>query len=136
MIKCVLAQHHQGGEIRWLFILNTECVNILFNNDQETLMHIHNVFFWLRNDVNQQSSLSFEAGLKSLTNDPGVTSGYYGTPAGIDREVVDNSYSYGLVLVFPNKSAHDQYQEGTVHKKFLDEHAAKWDKVLVYDVRT
>ena len=99
-------------------------------------MHVHTVYFWLKDDTNQNGMLTFEAGLKSLTNDPVVTKGYFGTPAGIDREVVDNSYTYGLVLVFPNKSAHDQYQEGAVHKKFLEEHASKWEKVLVYDVRT
>jgi hypothetical protein len=100
------------------------------------IMHVHNVYFWLKNDINQQSSLSFEAGLNSLTKDPAVTSGYFGTPADTDRDVVDSSYSYGLVLVFKNKAAHDQYQEGAVHAKFLEAHASKWEKVLVYDVRT
>ena len=99
-------------------------------------MHIHNVFFWLRKDTNQNGMLTFEAGLKSLTNDPSVAQGYFGTPAATEREVVDDSYSYGLMLVFPNKSAHDEYQEGAVHKKFLDEHGSKWEKVQVYDVRT
>ena len=54
----------------------------------------------------------------------------------LHKGVVDDSYSYGLMLVFPNKSAHDEYQEGAVHKKFLDEHGSKWEKVQVYDVRT
>ena len=99
-------------------------------------MHVHNVYFWLKNDTNQQASLSFEGWLNALTNDPAVSSGYFGTPADTDRDVVDNSYSYGLVLVFKNKAAHDQYQEGAVHAKFLEEHASKWGKVLVYDVRT
>ncbi len=97
-------------------------------------MHIHNVYFWLQEDVEGEARQTFEEGLKSLTHDPAVNSGYFGVPAGTDRDVVDNTYSYGLFLVFDDIAAHDRYQVGAVHQQFVQEHSTKWKKVLVYDV--
>ena len=99
-------------------------------------MHIHNVYFWLGEDVEDEAERTFEEGLKSLTHDPAVNSGYFGKPAGTERDVVDNTYSYGLFLVFDDRASHDRYQAGTVHQQFVEGHSTKWKKVLVYDVRT
>jgi hypothetical protein len=98
-------------------------------------MHIHNVYFWLKNDLDSRALATFEQGLNALTNDPCVKSGYYGQPANTHREVVENTYSYGLVLIFDGLAAHDQYQAGTAHLKFVEEHAAKWEKVVVHDIQ-
>ena len=96
-------------------------------------MHIHNVYFWLKdNSVNP----SFEEGLALLTTDSNVKSGYYGRPATTDRDVVENSYTYGLVLVFDDLAGHDAYQAGAVHLQFLDGHLDKWEKVVVYDIES
>ncbi len=96
-------------------------------------MHVHNVYFWL-NDTTPNPE--FESGLDSLTQDPNVTAGYYGRPASTDRDVIDSSYSYGLVLVFKDCEAHDAYQEGTAHLTFLDDHLTRWNKVVVHDIDT
>jgi hypothetical protein len=99
-------------------------------------MHIHNVYFWLQNDLDHKDLAAFEQGLKALTNDPFVKSGYYGKPADTHRSVVENSYTYGLVLLFDALIAHDQYQKGAVHLKFVEDHASKWTKVVVHDIQT
>ena len=99
-------------------------------------MHVHNVYFWLKNDLDHEAFKAFEQGLETLTHDPVVKSGYYGKPASTDRDVVENSYDYGLVLVFNDLAAHDQYQAGAVHLKFVDEHLVKWARVIVHDIET
>ena len=96
-------------------------------------MHVHSVYFWLNYTA---PSLEFESGLDSLTQDPNVIAGYFGRPASTDRDVIDSSYSYGLVLVFEDRAAHDAYQEGAAHLTFLDDHLARWDKVVVHDIDT
>jgi hypothetical protein len=98
-------------------------------------MHIHNVYFWLKEDLGDKAKLKFAEGLVALTNDPNVESGYAGPPADTgQRDVVDNSYSFGLVLVFQDKAGHDDYQKGAPHRRFLEEHMDKWEKVLVFDI--
>lgn len=100
-------------------------------------MLIHNVFFWLKPEVTAAEKSNFEAGLRSLTTDPGVRTGYFGPPgATAPRPVVETSYSYGLVLVFDDAAAEGRYQSAPVHVKFLDDHKPKFEKVVVYDVES
>ncbi|MCO6452521.1 MAG: Dabb family protein [Caldilineales bacterium] len=99
-------------------------------------MHIHNVYFWLRDDLNNDEQIAFEHGLASLTTDENVISGYYGIPADTHRDVVENSYSYGLVLIFANLAGHDLYQVGDVHLAFVEAHLPKWTKAVVHDIET
>ena len=99
-------------------------------------MHIHNVYFWLKDDQNAESRAEFEEGLTWLTSDPAVSTGYFGKLADTQRDVIENSYSYGLVLVFEDMAAHDLYQEGAAHLRFLDKNMVKWSKVVVYDIES
>ena len=99
-------------------------------------MFIHNVYFWLKPGLGDEDSTSFEQGLDTLVHDPAAKGGHYGKPAATDRGVVDNSYTYGLVVVFDNLAAHDRYQEGDVHLDFLATHADKWERVVVYDIES
>lgn len=99
-------------------------------------MHIHNVYFWLKDGLDGQASADFEHGLAALTGDPHAKSGYYGKAADTQREVVDNSYSYALVLVFDDLEAHDRYQAGAAHREFVEAHAPQWERVVVYDIQT
>ncbi|MBT4644694.1 MAG: Dabb family protein [Deltaproteobacteria bacterium] len=99
-------------------------------------MHIHNVFFWLKEGLDPESSKLFEEGLASLTKIPEVASGSFGKPAETERPVIDNTYDYGLILIFESIADHDQYQDGVIHLEFLAKHAAKWGKVQVYDIET
>ena len=99
-------------------------------------MHIHNVYFWLNEGLADEALFDFEAGLELLSTDPSVRSCHYGKPADTHRDVVENSYSYGLVLVFDDRAAHDRYQEGAAHMRFLEMNMEKWNKVIVYDIQS
>lgn len=96
-------------------------------------MHVHNVYFWLEEG---EASPSFEAGLSQLSGDPNVRDSYFGRPAPTDRDVVENTYTYGLVLVFDDLAGHEAYQAGEAHLNFLDVHMDKWDRVVVHDIET
>lgn len=99
-------------------------------------MFIHNVYFWLKEDLGDKAELKFAEGLVALINDPNVESGYFGKPADTHRDVIENSYSYGLVLVFNDMAGHDAYQTGAAHRRFLEENREKWNKVLVFDIES
>jgi len=103
---------------------------------EEEAMHSHNVLFWLQDDLSYSELMEFEKGLKTLINDPLVIRGVYGKPANTHRSVVENSYSYGLSLMFKDLADHDLYQAEPIHLAFVDKNASKWAKVLVYDIET
>lgn len=99
-------------------------------------MHIHSVYFWLPEELSGDDLAEFEQGLAALCADPAVSQGYYGRAADIDRPVVDRSYTFGLILIFDDMQAHDQYQVGPIHSAFLRHNAPKWTRILVTDLQT
>ena len=95
---------------------------------------VHVVFFWLKNPDNKKEKRQFENNLNTFIQGIDyIRSRHVGTPAGTDRSVVDNSYTYCLIVSFDSKEDHDAYQEDGIHKKFIDDTAALWEKVQVYD---
>ncbi len=99
-------------------------------------MFMHNVYFWLVIDLDDEAITAFEGGLETLCQNPPVKSGYYGRPADTHRDVVVNNYSYGMVLIFDDKAGQDAYQIGEVHQRFVAQHMDKWERVVVYDIQT
>lgn len=99
-------------------------------------MHIHNVYFWLNEDQTKADHQAFAHGLEQLVTDPNIAQSYFGPPADTHRDVVENSYSFGLVVVFDDLAAHERYQVSDIHEQFLANHAHRWAKVSVFDVAT
>jgi len=97
-------------------------------------MHSHNVFFWLIEGLSDSDLLEFEKGLDTLVMTRLVISGYFGKPADTHRDVVENTYTYGLSLLFKDTADHNLYQADQVHLAFVEKHSAKWTKVKVFDV--
>ena len=99
------------------------------NND-----FVHMVFIWLKNPDNQEDRAKFEASLKKfIDNSQFVKTKYLGLPAATDRPVIDNTYTYCMILTFASKEEQDKYQAEDVHKTFIKESEHLWEKVLVYD---
>ncbi len=99
-------------------------------------MHTHIVFFWLNETASAQDRQAFRNGLAHLLQDPKVQSSTIGEPAKTDREVIDNSYDFGIVATFQSLEDHDAYQTGQHHEEFLAACQALWRKVQVYDVHS
>lgn len=96
-------------------------------------MIAHHVLFWLKANTSAEQKNAFRKGLQSLENIEVVKTIHIGTPAPIERAVVDTTYTFSLVLFFENLAAHDVYQVHSVHKAFLDEFRELFDKVIIYD---
>ena len=82
-------------------------------------MHIHTVFFWLKDNTDTSLCAAFEHGLDLLTRDPEVLKRSIGTSALTDREVMDSTHDYGIIVYFKNTEAHDRHQTGQAHLDFL-----------------
>ena len=95
---------------------------------------IHIVFFWLKNPENQNDRQAFEKALeKFIATNPQVVNYYLGQPAATNRSVIDNTYSYSLVVTFKDIETHDIYQTDPTHLLFIEEAESLWKKVSIYD---
>ena len=96
--------------------------------------YAHTVYFWLHNPNNPDERKAFEASLSAfIDQSPYITTKHIGIPAKTDREIIDTSYTYSLLLTFKDKAAQDLYQEEPAHKQFIAESSHLWSKVLIYD---
>ena len=98
-------------------------------------MLTHHVLFWLNTDTSEEQKKAFREGLESLAKVESIKSIYIGTPAPIERAVVDITYTFSLMVIFENLEGHDIYQVHPVHKAFLDEFRILFEKVVIYDAQ-
>lgn len=100
---------------------------------ENTDRFVHNVYFWLKNPDNTADAAQLEKGIKMLSTITHVQHFFVGKPASTDRPVIDNTYSFHLMLTFDNQEKHDAYQIDPIHKKFVTDCSALWEKVQIYD---
>lgn len=94
----------------------------------------HVVYFWLKNPDSQEDRKAFEASLKKfLSTSEYAQTQFIGQPANTPRDVVDNSWTYSIILTFPSKEIQNKYQQEPVHLKFIEESEHLWERVQVYD---
>lgn len=96
-------------------------------------MLAHHVLFWLKADTTADQKAAFKKGLESLEGIESVKTFHIGTPAPIDRAVVDTTYSFSLTIIFDDMAGHDVYQVHTLHQAFLDQFRVLFEKVVIYD---
>ena len=96
-------------------------------------MIAHHVLFWLKADITDDQKQAFRASLQTLTGVEGVKNLHIGTPAPIERSVVDTTYTFSLLLFFDDLAAHDVYQVHPLHLAFLDGFRQYFEKVVIYD---
>ena len=94
----------------------------------------HVVYFWFNEPDNEVHRAQFEASLtKFLNNSKYAKTKFMGTPPKAVREVVDDSFTYNLVVTFDSAESQNKYQEEEAHLVFIDECKDLWKKVIVYD---
>ena len=98
-------------------------------------MLTHHVLFWLKSDTTETQKNAFRKGLESLEKIESIKSIYIGTPAPIERAVVDTTYTFSLLIVFEDLAGHDIYQVHPIHKAFLEEFRVFFEKVVIYDAQ-
>jgi hypothetical protein len=95
---------------------------------------VHSVYFWMQNPSNATEMELFKTNtLKFLEGIEVIRTYQLGKPAMTPREVVDNSYTFNLVVTFDSPEDQDIYQVHPVHKKFVEDTQHLWTKVLIYD---
>ncbi|KAA1246887.1 Dabb family protein [Aquimarina sp. RZ0] len=104
------------------------------NNMEFANNFVHSVYFWLNQPENEEDRKAFEKSLqKFLKTSKYAKTNFIGVPAGTDRDVVDGSYTYSLIVTFSSKEEQDLYQKEEAHLLFIKESSSLWKKVQVYD---
>ncbi len=98
-------------------------------------MILHNVYFWLKEEVTDSEKKDFEEGIVAfLSNVEQVQKYKIGIPAGTpQRDVVDHSFAYSIFVWFENVEDHNVYQTHPVHDVFVEKFNGLWSKVQVLD---
>lgn len=95
---------------------------------------LHHVFFWLKEPENPAVRKQFEAAVNKLFSIEQVGLYHLGVPASTEqRDVVDHSYTYSMLISFASTDDQNAYQVHPVHLKFVEENSHLWHKVVVYD---
>ena len=94
----------------------------------------HVVLFWLKNPDSVKDRQSFRTSLeKFVSQSPYIKTMHLGEPAATNRDVIDRSYTYMMILTFESLDAQNKYQEEQAHKIFIEESENLWSRVTVYD---
>jgi Stress responsive A/B Barrel Domain len=98
---------------------------------------VHHVFFWLKNPGSKEDLARLLKGLSTLAGIETVRGAHFGVPASTEkREVVDNSFSASEMLFFDDLAGQKAYQDHPIHKQFVADCSALWERVVVYDAIT
>ncbi len=97
-------------------------------------MLVHSVFFWLRDDIDDERRQAFRNGLESLRGIPVIRGMYAGVPAAAPaRPVLVTDYDFALTVIMDDMQAHDVYQGHSLHLEFLRQFSGYWTRVQIYD---
>lgn len=94
---------------------------------------VHVVFFWLVDDSKKTRDKFLSELSLFINNMDLIQTKHIGSPADTERGVIDNTWSFSLILSFSSKKDHDLYQEHQLHKDFIENASSLWKKVQVYD---
>ena len=94
----------------------------------------HTVYFWFKNPDDANGRTKFEASLKKfLKNSQFAKTNFIGIPPKSTRDVVDDSFTYSLIVTFDSAESQEGYQKEEAHLLFIEECKDLWEKVVVYD---
>jgi len=95
---------------------------------------IHQVYFWLKEDITAEEEADFMEFFRILKTVPGIKSIYIGKPAPTNpRPVVDNSFSYSITVMYDDLAAINVYEVDPIHLDAIDKYKKYWIKVEVRD---
>lgn len=94
----------------------------------------HTVYFWFKNPDEAEGRTRFEASLKKFLRDSKFAkTNFIGVPPKSTRDVVDDSFTYSLIVTFDSAESQEGYQKEEAHLLFIEECKDLWEKVVVYD---
>lgn len=94
----------------------------------------HYVLFWLSPDLSEAEIEDFANFFEELRPIPGIKSLHYGRPAPTNpRDVVDNSFTYNLLVYFDSMEEIDVYETHPIHLEAIEKYSKFWNRVVVHD---
>ncbi|RNC91937.1 MAG: Dabb family protein [Allomuricauda sp.] len=126
-------------KIRILFLLVLFVGMTAFAQNKEDMAEFdsnfaHVVYFWFNDPDDQEGRQRFETSLHTfLTNSKFAKTNFVGTPPKAVRDVVDDTFTYNLIVTFESAEAQEGYQNEQAHLTFIEECKDLWKKVIVYD---
>lgn len=94
----------------------------------------HYVLFWLKESLSEKEKKDFTQFFEELKKVPTIKSLHYGSPAKTtQRDVVDNSFSYNLLVYFDNMEDLVVYETHPIHLEAIEKYSKYWSKVVVHD---
>ena len=97
-------------------------------------MLIHNVYFWMKDEVTVEQEALFADELAKLLSIDLIARAERGKPAATEaRPVTDHSFHTHIALLFASQADHDAYQDHPDHHRFVERCADLWAEVKVYD---
>lgn len=95
---------------------------------------VHSVYIWLKNPDSAEDRAAFEASMeKFMDRSLYAKTQFLGTPPKATREIVDDSYTYNLIVTFASAEDQDNYQTEKAHLDFIEESNHLWNKIVIYD---
>ena len=95
---------------------------------------VHTVYFWLNNPDSEEDQKQFEKAMKKfMKKSKHANTHYVGKPPKATRDVVDDSFTYSLIVSFKSAKEQEKYQNEKAHLEFIEEAQNLWNKVIVYD---
>lgn len=94
----------------------------------------HYVLFWLKEELGEQDVVKFADFFEELRKIPTIRSLEYGRPAKTNiRDVVDNSFTYNLLVRFDKMEDINVYEKHPIHLAAIEKFKHNWGKVVVHD---
>ncbi|MDM9630352.1 Dabb family protein [Robiginitalea aurantiaca] len=98
--------------------------------------YTHVVYFWLKNPENVQDRKVFDVALRNLFKDSRYTqTNFLGAPPKATREVVDDSFTFAMIVTFESAEAQKAYQTEAAHLKFIEQTKHLLERFVVYDAQ-
>lgn len=95
---------------------------------------VHSVYIWLKNPNSAEDRAAFEASMdRFMERSLYAKTKFLGTPPKATREIVDDTYTYNLIVTFASAEEQDLYQTEKAHLDFIEESNHLWDKIAIYD---
>lgn len=115
-------------------VLSSTIPSALASTIKQQEMIVHYVLFWLREDLSEQEIKDFTGFFEELKKIPTIKSLHYGPAANTNkRDVVDNSFSYNLLVHFKNMDDIGVYETHPIHLAAIEKYSKNWTKVVVHD---
>lgn len=147
-LNCLILMYNKSTFFNSLFlsisVFLSGCYTVNFNDGptiedgnatEEKRLH-HVVLCWLKEPGNKTDRKKIIEVTKLFNDIPGVINATAGEVVMSDRDIVDDSYDVGILIVTKNENELQKYLDHPIHQKAKkDVLVPLVDKILVYDFR-